>query len=524
MSEYLWPPDIVPSAQDWRVLGNVASFESPFTGSIRTVSRSGGRLGCRLVVPPLKGTDRYRLMSILAALRDRSNYLWVPDFSTTRRGSFPATELLTNNDFSDGTTGWSSSGVLTVADGVARMTATTQNQPAFYRSPNASLTQYAPYALRSFIGDALSGVSLGPYMEAGDNDVSGYSSSARGLRTISAVTTSTTPGAQYPVSVGAVTGYEAGQFVDCHWSSHSRCIPVDAGPNALTYSDQFDNAVWTKSGASVTANGNTAPDGTSTADYLGEDSSTGPHYIVEAGPTISADADYCAYVKVRRQNMARDVQLILGTTGTGNYAYCNFDLGAGTAGTPSVGGTVANVRASIVAKGDTWYECFLIARLPTAATRADWQLMMVSAGSTSYTGGSGGTQGILRLWRGGVAQSSLPTRGAQTTSTALASGASQSGSTIYVKGLPVSTSGLLLAGDRVSCGNQGNIVTASLDSDAAGLGVLQCAIPWRAGLADNDPIIVHQPLVKMRPAGDIAWPTGPGQFSSFEIDLVEDIT
>ena len=44
--------------------------------------------------------------------------------------------------------------------------------------------------------------------------------------------------------------------------------------NLLTYSEQFDNAVWTKSNASITANAIIAPDGTLTADKLVEDGVT----------------------------------------------------------------------------------------------------------------------------------------------------------------------------------------------------------------------------------------------------------
>ena len=38
--------------------------------------------------------------------------------------------------------------------------------------------------------------------------------------------------------------------------------------NLLTYSEQFDNAAWTKSGVTVTANTTISPDGTQNADKL----------------------------------------------------------------------------------------------------------------------------------------------------------------------------------------------------------------------------------------------------------------
>jgi len=40
--------------------------------------------------------------------------------------------------------------------------------------------------------------------------------------------------------------------------------------NLVSYSSQFDNSSWTKSGISITPNGATAPDGTLTADIFAE--------------------------------------------------------------------------------------------------------------------------------------------------------------------------------------------------------------------------------------------------------------
>lgn len=50
-----------------------------------------------------------------------------------------------------------------------------------------------------------------------------------------------------------------------------------AGTNLTTYSEDYSNAAHVKSGATVTANQATAPDGTLTMDKLSEDSSTGQH-------------------------------------------------------------------------------------------------------------------------------------------------------------------------------------------------------------------------------------------------------
>ena len=59
--------------------------------------------------------------------------------------------------------------------------------------------------------------------------------------------------------------------------------------NLITYSEAFDNAYWTKSGASVTS-GFTSPDGTDNAFKLVEDTSTGNHFSSK-GNIFTADGN-----------------------------------------------------------------------------------------------------------------------------------------------------------------------------------------------------------------------------------------
>ena len=57
-----------------------------------------------------------------------------------------------------------------------------------------------------------------------------------------------------------------------------RLIYNTSTTNLLTYSEEFDNAAWTKSSATVTADDTTAPDGTTTADLIATSSSGGLIY------------------------------------------------------------------------------------------------------------------------------------------------------------------------------------------------------------------------------------------------------
>lgn len=516
MTDYLWPLDICPSRQEWGVLDNAGMFASPLTGSVRTVSRPGARLRCSITTPVLRGTRRARMLGILASLRGRSNRIWVPDFSVTQRGTFPATERFTNNGFASGTTGWSLSAnsryAVTVTDRVARAvrTAVTGTDNVIYQT--ITTTQYAPYAVRAML-ESGSGVhaNVGP-------DISGLVGSygAVGLRTASAVADSATEVAS--VSDAASSGMIAGDFFTIPWTSAARCILVDNGPNALLYSDQIDNAAWTKVNTTITA-GVTGPNGATDADRIVETTANSSHAITQAGTRTAAAADLCAYGYFKVTGAGRGLRIYVGNDVSANYSVCLFNLTAGTAGSVSNVGTSTNGRAFIQSAGDGWYYCAVVARAASASTLAMYA-ELADGSSATYVGS---TSASVDCWRVGCAPSSMPTRGSQTTTTAT-TGTSQTGRALYVKGLPASTLGLLRAGDPVQIGTQMNFVASDLDSDAAGKGLLVCGLPWRFSPADNDPVHVNTPMAKMILASeDISWMTGPGQFSEFQLEFVEDV-
>jgi hypothetical protein len=529
MTEVLWPPDLVPSSQSWTTIGNAATFNSPFVGTTRTYGRPGVRMGCTITLPPVKGEPRARMLAALRALKDRGNYIWVPDFTTTLetglpvRGSFAATELLPNNHFANGTTGLTgSNAAVSVTDRVLRATWDgIGTECDVYASP-VSVTQYAPYALRSQIGGGSweSGNTIGPSIADTVTSSSDYSV-IRGLRTDSMVVRAATTGNLFlGVGLFATTKQLAGSFYEVNWSSFARCALVDNGPNALLQSDTFDNASWTKDDLTVTANANVAPDGTTTADSLIEDSDNSDHFVFQAVTVVSSAADYVFSVAVKaggRNFVKLDIDETTGGTAISQY----FNLSTGAVGTNgATGANWSNRRAFITSLGNDWYLCSIVGRKTNAATTIRAYINIASAdGTASYTGN--GSSGIL-VWRASMAQSSVPVRGVQTTTTAT-TGTTQTSNRLYVKGLPASTSGLLKAGDMVQIGGQINQLTAPLDSNAAGLGVLICGNPWRSP-ADNAPVIVNTPMCKMQLASDtIDIETGPGQFSPFQLELVEVI-
>lgn len=525
--DVLIPPDIPVAEIEWRILDNTAVSTSPLNGVTTTFTRPGTRWGARLSFRNLKDRDRARLLAILAAVRGRSGRIYFTSAADpARTGGYSFPELFTNADFSNGTTGWSGSvgataGVtLAVRDRVMRSTRTGTSANSFaLRSASVSaVTAYTPYAARFFT------------LRGRGNYTSGWSiyDNVIGARMLPVTT-------QYGLLGGATvplgttldpclfdesTTTLAGDYVEVPFVSLARCALVDNGGNYMLQSDAAQTT-WSASNLTVSANAHTAPDGTSTADGLIEDSSTGFHYLQQSYTRVSVAEDWCVYADAATIASSRNVALDL-ADGAGNSATSVFNLTAGTAGTPSVTGSVTNARAFIVNMGNGYYRCYLIARLP-ATTTTRMQVLMASGSTLNYAGNGSGRVAVRRM---GAHRTGVPSRPTATTA-AVVGPASQTGSGLYLKGLPASTQNIRAAGDMVEIVlptySQLVRLTAALDSDAAGLGYLQFENPVRTSPADNAAVIFNQPMMRGILSEGPAWPTRPGLFSDFDLDLIEDI-
>ena len=531
MADLFWPADIVPSSVEWRIIDSTAVFNSALSGVTRTVSRPGTRLACTLNFSALSGQDRGRVQGILAGLRGRSNRIWIYDNSYTQRGSFPATELVENNTFA-ASTGWTSAASYSLAlqDRVMRAARLSTGATAsmLHRTTGSTTVAYAAYALRAFFSQGRgSFTSFGQRIgtSAGTGNIYEVGGTAYGMR-VDTTTVGSNTSVYYGLIDGQTSGTVAGDFISIPYTSLSRCAVVDNGLNALTYSDQIDNAAWAKTKstcAGANINAFTAPDGTLTGDRLVESSDAGNeyHYITQT-TTKAASAQWWTISGTFRAGdggTIRDrVNLKLGDST--NAAECIFDLTAGTAGTPTNIGTVTNGKSYIQSLGGGWYHCSLVCLLPAAMTNINFQFFLVSSVSILYTGNGAGNIGV---WRLGAAASQYPVRLTQTT-TAAVTGTSQTGAALHLKALPASTNSLLLPGDWVECSGQLNMVTAPLNSDAAGLGYLQLQRSFTTAPADNAPVIVNRPMGRFLLAEDeVSWGSRPGILSDFSVSFVEDI-
>ena len=523
MTDILLPVALDIARVKFRVLDSVGVSRNPLNGAVRTAARGGDKLAATIEYAPTGGMStsakqRQRILRAHIAQLVRSNRVYLYDPGYVPQGSFPATELLTNNDFSNGTTGWSrTQAEIAVTDRVMRVT-NTKSSPSYYelyQTANPLVVQYSPHVLRTFISSTTrTGMTGGVYFDG----VSSYGLNPIGYIALANTCLGTTAAANPLVLDTSGNVSLAGDYADVQYTSLSRCILADNGPNALTYSDQIDNAAWSKAAVTVTGNYYTSPDGSVTADRIIEDTSSGEHYVASSASKPASAQDWCFCVALARGDVSslRDrAQLrVVGPGGTdGGVAI--FDLSAGSVVSTTTAGGGTNARSFIVSMGGGWFMCALVVTVPSSVTTIQGVVNLIENPSTTvYTGTSSRNIG---MWRATLAQSSVPVRLTQTTTTAT-TGTSQSGSTIYVKGGPASASGSLLFGDWVevhtSLGPQLTMVVSALDFDAAGLGVLRVSPPIRGTVADNAAIIVHQPMGRFLPAQGGEWQNDPGIFTT----------
>jgi hypothetical protein len=148
--------------------------------------------------------------------------------------------------------------------------------------------------------------------------------------------------------------------------TNSAGLVANAPMNLLTFSEQFDNAAWRKTGISVTANQATAPNGTTTADLAVVASGAQAQvqlYEDLTALTPSATYTISAYVKKSGTKYA----VVGWMYNTLTYGAVAYDLDTQTVSRSSAAGGFSIVSSSIVDAGDGWYRISVVATVPSTA-------------------------------------------------------------------------------------------------------------------------------------------------------------
>jgi hypothetical protein len=162
----------------------------------------------------------------------------------------------------------------------------------------------------------------------------------------------------------------------------------DTWTNSALYSEALDDATWTKTGATVSADAATAPNGASTADKLAEDSSNGIHAADQA-ITIGAGKTCLVswFVKAaeRTTGKIRFGDLTLASVAVD----IDFDLSAKTIVASASAGTPTIAGSGIIDKGNGWFYVYALVELDGVTTSTKLRLYLKNAGTTSYAGSAG---------------------------------------------------------------------------------------------------------------------------------------
>jgi hypothetical protein len=158
--------------------------------------------------------------------------------------------------------------------------------------------------------------------------------------------------------------------------------------NLLTYSEQLDNAAWTKTSCIVSAEVATSPMASSgTADKIVEAAATSAHALAQSvSCVISTQYNYSLWAK----RDGRDLQIVLSSLFISS-GYANFDLQNGVVGDKSAG-----VTSAITDGGNGWYLCSVtFTSIGTASGNININTVTgpTAARSESYAGN--GTSGVI---------------------------------------------------------------------------------------------------------------------------------
>ena len=186
------------------------------------------------------------------------------------------------------------------------------------------------------------------------------------------------------------------------WVSKGLLIE-EARTNSLTYSEDITNAIYVKSGVSISSNAAIAPDGTTTADLIYPTTSTTSVYY----NSYPGTSQYTASVFAK-------------ASGKSCFAFYHNDGANLGASFNLANGTVSNVfsgnSASIRNFGNGWYRCTITSS--TTASYLLWQIFLQDSQGTSFTVTPNGTDGVL-FWGAQRELGSFPTSYIPTTTAAV---------------------------------------------------------------------------------------------------------
>jgi hypothetical protein len=272
------------------------------------------------------------------------------------RGLVLGAELVTNGDFSNGSTGWNLGAGVTVSGGKANMSAAS-GYVCFrsgvsgvavggYYEFTFTISGYVSGSIQAYVGAT---AAFGPSVSANGTytvRLGPIAGSEIGLRSLVAFT-----GSIDDISVKAVTGNHATQSITASQPIYG-IVPFGGRRNLLEYTDQLDNAYWIKNNITVSANATTSPDGTNTADLIYATATSTTAMVSKILSTSSSRQTQNWYVKAAGRSI-----VWMSLDGGADITYFNL---ATQAVTPS-----GNHNAVITPLANDWFDISISNKVAT---------------------------------------------------------------------------------------------------------------------------------------------------------------
>ena len=174
-----------------------------------------------------------------------------------------------------------------------------------------------------------------------------------------------------------------------------------AGTNLASYSEQLENAAWTRYYCSIATNATAAPSGGVTAEKIVEDTTAGASHGVATSITASSGTAYTISVYVKAAGRSLVAIRTYGAAAPVVGAASSFDLANGV-----TGNVAASHGAGITPAGDGWYRIQLTVTAAASDTLQFRLLAMTGASTFTYTGD--GASGLY-VWGAQIEAGSCPT-------------------------------------------------------------------------------------------------------------------
>lgn len=199
--------------------------------------------------------------------------------------------------------------------------------------------------------------------------------------------------ATYVDGSGVVQTVAANEARIDHTGGNANLLIEPAATNLVHYSAALDNAYWTQLRTTVVADAATAPDGTTTADRILDDTTASSTHTINRAAPLSwlSGHTYTSSIFAKAETLSQ-VAVQLGSGGTSFPTVADwravFDLSGGT-----VVSTGSSVTASIEPMAGGWYRCAVTGVAAAASTETHHMALLAQSGSVTYSGT--GTGSIL---------------------------------------------------------------------------------------------------------------------------------